>query len=169
MRRFVALIVILTMVPGAALLGQSSGGGSGSAGSEQTGGSDTAATESPSPREVARQASRDAARDAGDFKPSWWGFGAFSASILISPLIGGGIVTLVGYTVEGDVQVPAMRMVEIEERYGDDYRLLDVYEEEYEKTYGNIKKQRQGGRALLGTGIAFGVYVVLYAAILASY
>jgi hypothetical protein len=159
MKRFVALLLILTMMPGAALLGQASGGD----------GSDSAEAESPAPREVARQASRDAARDAGDYTPSWWGFGGFAASMLISPLIGGGIVTLVGYTVEGDVQVPAMRMVEVEERYGDDYRLLDVYEEEYEDTYGKIKKQRQGGRALLGTGIAFGLYVALYAAILASY
>jgi hypothetical protein len=159
MRRFVALVVIMTMVPGAALFAQKSAG-------ER---SDTAGSESPAPREVARQASRDAANDAGDFKPSWWGFGGFAASMLISPLIGGGIVTLVGYTVEGDVQVPAMRMVEVEERYGNDYRLLDVYEEEYQDTYGKIKKQRQGGRALLGTGIAFGVYVALYAALLASY
>ncbi len=122
-----------------------------------------------SPHEVARQARRDAANDAKDFRPTWWGTGAFAASLVLSPLIGGGAVTVIGYTVEGQVEVPAVRMIEVEELYGDDYRLLDVYEEEYEDAYGDIKTRKQGGRALLGTGLVVGLYLALYAALVAGY
>ena len=123
----------------------------------------------PSVREVARQARRDAANDADDFQPSWWGTGAYAASVLLSPLLGGGIVTIVGYTAEGSVRTPAARMVQAEDEYGEDYRLLDVYEEEYEETYADAKTRKQGNRALLGTGLAVGTYLAIYALALATY
>ncbi len=151
-RRVIAGMILMSILLPTALVGQEA----------------QESRQTASPHEVARQARRDAAGDAKDFTPSWWGTGAFAASLVLSPLIGGGAVTVIGYTAKGQVEVPAVRMIEAEERYGD-YRLLDVYEEEYEDAYGDIKTRKQGGRALLGTGLAFGFYVALYTALLAGY
>lgn len=129
----------------------------------------TGSDEAPSVREVARQARRDAANDADDFQPSWWGTGAYAASLLLSPLLGGGVVTIIGYTAEGSVNTPAARMVQAEDEYGEDYRLLDVYEEEYEETFAEEKTRTQGNRALLGTGLAVGTYLLIYGLALAAY
>ncbi len=106
------------------------------------------------------KAERDAEADVKVSKAGW-GIGAFLASVLFSPLIGGGATIVAAYTIGGSVEAPAAKMGEVEQMYPGNYMALKAYEDQYKETYASIKKKRQAKAAWYGTGVGFALNFIL--------
>ena len=97
-----------------------------------------------------------------------WGLGAFGASLLASPLLGGGLTILAAYNTGGTVIVPLERSAELKKMYPENLDALHAYENKYLETYTALKKKGQGKAAWVGTGAGFVVNLFLVASMLAD-
>jgi hypothetical protein len=103
----------------------------------------------------------DARLDAENYKAQGWGLLAFGASALFSPLLGGGIVIGVAYLAQGGADIPPIiRIAEAEEKYDDNIDVA-MYQMQYKKTYINLRNKQRARRAWIGTGIGFGVNLLI--------
>ena len=97
-----------------------------------------------------------------------WGLGAFAASLLLSPLLGGGVTIIAAYTVSGEVNVSPIRLAAVEKEFPGNSMALQYYATQYTKKYDELKKKGQAKAAWIGTGAGFVVNLVLLSAILAE-
>lgn len=105
----------------------------------------------------------DAELDAQDYRAKGWGALAFGASTLVSPLLGGGSVILAANLMEPDIDVPPRRLAAAQEEYGNDNDLL-LYRAQYQDSMATPIQADRSRRAWIGTGIGFGVRLVVVAA-----
>ena len=110
-----------------------------------------------------------AQQDGRSYQASGWGALAFGASIVFSPLFGGGGVILAANLIEPRVDVPPARMATAHREYGRGTD-LHLYQQQYQETMAEPIKRDRSRRAWIGTGIGFGVNVALWTLLLlASY
>jgi hypothetical protein len=137
--------------------------------------------------DVVLRAQREAEQDGRAFHAWWWGIGGATAAVapvvaaaftgdwgtvdlrravaLAGPVLAGGGLALVGWTV-GTVGVPDERIAAIRGEW-DDPGLWSLYESEYRRTATRIRHRQRGVAALVGAGAAagamglFGLVVVL--------
>ena len=113
------------------------------------------------------EATIHAREDAGKYKATGWGSLAFGASVLLSPLFGGGGVIVAANLAEPNVDIPTARMAQAQDMFADASDLL-LYQSQYqEEMVDPIQKQRSR-RAWLGTGIGFGLNLLLISMLLAG-
>jgi len=118
-------------------------------------------------RKLEMNAEQDAKSDLKVSKVGWT-IGALGASVLLSPLLGGGATIIAGYSMGGDVKVPTARIGEIQQQYPDNFTAVKAYEDKYIDTYKTLKKKAQGKAAWAGTGIGFAINLVLISMILSE-
>ncbi|NHZ85982.1 MAG: hypothetical protein GWP19_08885 [Planctomycetia bacterium] len=103
--------------------------------------------------ELLAQAEMDSKADV-TVNSTGWGVGAFLASVVASPLLGGGITVIMAGNV-GDVKVPASRRQVIMEKYPNSPKPFTYYEDKYVANYTQIKKKGQRSAAWKGVGAGF--------------
>ena len=88
-----------------------------------------------------------------------WAAGSFTASLFLSPLLGGGVTTLIAYNSKGEYSVPSMRYQYIDDKYNEDgfYHYKSVYELERAR----LQKKGNGRGALSGAGICWALFFVI--------
>ncbi len=89
-----------------------------------------------------------------------WGVGAFLASIVASPLLGGGLTVILAGNVSG-ITVPDSRRQMIMEKYPNSPIPFNYYEDKYITNYTQMKKKGQRSAAWKGVGAGFLVNLVL--------
>jgi len=89
-----------------------------------------------------------------------WGVGAFLASIVASPLLGGGLTVIMAGNVSG-VTVPASRRQVIMEKYPNSPDPFNYYKDKYITNYTQLKKKGQRSAAWKGVGAGFIVNLIL--------
>ena len=105
--------------------------------------------------EVTYQAEQDSEKEANSKPMAAWTGGSTLASFLLSPLIGGTISIVAGFSSAGNVEIPTKYEIIIKEKYGDNFDALRLYSEVYKDNYSKIIKSRQGQAALSGTAGIF--------------
>ena len=123
------------------------------------------AAEEPDPIMDARA---HAQMDGSRYNATGWGFLAFGASALFSPLLGGGTVIVLANVIQPDVDVPPPRLAEAQSTYDSSNELV-VYQSQYQESMERPIQKDRSRRAWLGTGIGFALNLVLIYAILAAY
>jgi len=118
-------------------------------------------------RQIEMNAEHDAKNDL-EVNKVGWGLGAFGASILLSPLLGGGATIVAAYSMGGDVTIPSGRIGELNQKYPNNYTAVNAYENKYVNTYKSLKKKGQGKAAWAGTGAGFVVMLLLISSIVAE-
>lgn len=113
-------------------------------------------------------AMQHAQQDGRSYQASGWGALAFGASILFSPLFGGGGVILAANLVEPRVDVPPARMATAHQEYGRGTD-LHLYQSQYQQSMADPIQRDRSRRAWIGTGIGFGVNLALWMLLLAAY
>ena len=106
--------------------------------------------------------------DSVGYTATGWGALAFGASALISPLLGGGAVIIAANVIEPDVDIPAARLAEAQDAYESGNDIL-LYQSQYQESMAGPIQEARSRRAWIGTGIGFGVNLLLIMAILGSY
>ena len=114
------------------------------------------------------EATVHAREDAGSYKATGWGSLAFGASALLSPLFGGGAVIVAANLVEPDVDIPTARLAAAQNEFTDASDLL-LYRSQYEEEMTEPMQKQRSRRAWIGTGIGFGVNLLLLVAIASAY
>ncbi len=105
--------------------------------------------------------------DSAGYEATGWGALAFGASALVSPLLGGGAVIIAASLIDPDQGVPAVRIAGARDAYETSSDVL--YQAQYrESMEGPIQKGRSR-RAWIGTGIGFGINLLLIMAVLSAY
>ena len=82
-------------------------------------------------------------------------WGSLAASLLFSPLIGGGIVTAIAYGDRGHPPFPPEGS--------------QAYKKGFLDGYGDARCRKNGGAALLGAGIGVGINAVVLTVLLLTY
>ena len=141
MKRVIALIVVLCLVTGVVAASQ------------------------PDP---IREAMLHAEIDSADYRAAGWGSLAFLASVVLSPLFGGGGVIVAANVVEPSVSVPPARLAEAQRTWDDSGDIM-LYQAQYRQSMTRPIQRSRSRRAWIGTGIGFGVNVVLISMLLAGY
>ena len=113
------------------------------------------------------EATVHAREDAGSYKGPGWGSLAFGASVLLSPLIGGGGVIVAANLVEPDVDIPTARLAQAQKEFTDTSDLL-LYQSQYQEEMVEPMQKQRSRRAWIGTGIGFGLNVLLIVALLGA-
>jgi hypothetical protein len=114
------------------------------------------------------EATLHAREDAASYKATGWGSLAFGASVLLSPLLGGGGVIVAANLVEPDVDLPTARLAAARRTFTDGSDLL-LYQAQYQEEMERPVQKKRSRRAWAGTGIGFGVNLVLLIAIFSAY
>jgi hypothetical protein len=97
-----------------------------------------------------------------------WGSLVFGASLLLSPLLGGGGVILAANTIEPSVDVPPARLAETQKEFTDTSDLLP-YRAQYQETMIKPIRSDRSRRAWIGTGIGFALNLWIIYALLWGY
>ena len=97
-----------------------------------------------------------------------WVGGSTLASLLASPLLGGGLTIIMAYNTGGDVNVPAAYTMDVKNKYGENYDALRIFSDYYEREYKSLVRKKQGGSAWMGTGIGFVINLAILSAILSE-
>ena len=113
-------------------------------------------------------AMQHAQQDGRSYQASGWGALAFGASLVLSPLFGGGGVILAAHLIEPRAEVPPARMATAHREYGRGTDLV-LYQAQYQESMADPIKRDRSRRAWIGTGIGFGVNVALWILLLAAY
>ncbi|MFW6312735.1 MAG: hypothetical protein ACOC2N_02500 [Spirochaetota bacterium] len=113
------------------------------------------------------EATVHAREDAGSYKGTGWGSLAFGASVLLSPLLGGGGVILAANLVEPYVDIPTARLAQAQKEFTDTSDLL-LYQSQYQEEMVEPMQKERSRRAWIGTGIGFGVNLLLIVALLGA-
>ena len=107
--------------------------------------------------------------DGFAYEATGWGWYAFGASLLVTPLFGGGGMILAANMIDPNEKVPIVRRESARQEYsGSDFML---YQEQYRDSIAEFIQRDRSRRAWIGTGIALGVSVgfwVSYALISAA-
>ena len=112
-------------------------------------------------------ATTDAMTDAAGYRARGWGAMAFVASALLSPLLGGGGVILAANMADPAVQVPPMRLAAAQSEFDEANELL-LYQAQYQETLREPIRRDRSRRAWIGTGIGFGINLIIVFAVLAA-
>ena len=120
-----------------------------------------AAAQSANP--IIVRATEHAQLDGELYKVTGWGAMAFLASALI-PLLGGGAVIIAANLIEPRVEVPAIRMAEAQEEFEETSDIL-LYQAQYRESMVKPIRKARSRKAWIGTGVGFGVHVILIATI----
>ncbi|MCK4516611.1 MAG: hypothetical protein KAU31_15225 [Spirochaetaceae bacterium] len=105
--------------------------------------------------------------DSAGYEAIGWGALAFGGSALIGPLLGGGAVIIAANVIEPDVSIPAARIAEAQDSYETSSEVL-LYQAQYQESMAKPIQKARSRRAWIGTGIGFGVNLLLISAILGS-
>lgn len=130
--------------------------------------------------DVIVQAQKDASEDARDYHAFWWSIAGVATTVVpvlmagfcadsipvearraiavTAPVAAGSGLVLIGFCT-GKVVMPASRRTEIQDAYGDSSQ-VSLYESEYVKTLTKLQRRKQGGCALLGSGVSFGAGIL---------
>ena len=110
--------------------------------------------------------------DTSDHESTGWGWGAFGASVLLSPLFGGGGVIVAAY-MSGEERIPIHRLAWAQEEFSDNSTALYTYQNEYEDVAKEMRRDANVKSAWIGTGVGFGINLVfviaLYSVVLSGY
>ena len=106
--------------------------------------------------------------DSAEYRATGWGAMAFGASVLLSPLLGGGGVILAANMVTPNVPLPPSRMAEAQRAYESPSDLM-LYRSQYAESMTRPIQRARSRRAWIGTGIGVGVNIVLISMLLAAY
>jgi len=109
--------------------------------------------------DVLQAATYDAYLDGQSYNSFGWGLASYGASVLLSPLLGGGITIICAYTV-GEAQISATRSAEINEEYPDS-RSAAIYTAKYKEELTKIQHKKNGAAAWGGTGLGFLTLLVI--------
>jgi hypothetical protein len=109
--------------------------------------------------------------DGFTYEATGWGWLAFGASSLVSPLLGGGGVIIAASMIDPNEKVPLVRRESARQEYsGSDFLL---YQEQYRDSIAEFIQSDRSRRAWIGAGISLGVSVVFwvsyYTLMVASY
>lgn len=104
-------------------------------------------------------AQTDATVDGQSYSAFMNGLGAFGLSLLISPLLGGGISIALAY-IPPQVVIPASRLAIAQDKYKDSDIVL-VYKTQYEDSLSKAERDKNAAAAWTGTGLAFGLLLVI--------
>ena len=108
-----------------------------------------------------------ASQDVKNHNTAGWGWGSFGLSLLLSPLLGGGIMIISAYD-SGDEPVPAPRFAWASREFDDDSTALLIYESEYTEMANEARKKKNVSAAWTGTLSAFAVNMIIILAITAQ-
>ena len=128
----------------------------------------TGAMLSAEQRDPIADAQAHAMIDMGEYRATGWGAMAFGASVLFSPLLGGGGVIVAANMVTPAVPLPPSRMAEALRAYDSGSDLM-LYQSQYAESMARPVQRDRSRRAWIGTGIGLGVNIVLVSLLLASY
>lgn len=106
--------------------------------------------------------------DASRHTATGWGAMAFGASVILGPLLGGGAVIIAANVVEPSVELPTMRLAEAQKAYPDNSQML-LYQAQYQESMVQPIQKDRSRRAWIGTGLGFGLNLVLVSLILSVY
>ena len=109
---------------------------------------------------IRQLAETDAQIDALKNAPMW-AVGTFLTSLVATPLLGGGTMTVIGYQTKGNTTVPYHRYNNIEQQYGPN--AASAYSDTYSYEKGEIQRKSNGGGALSGALAAWGFFIILFA------
>lgn len=112
-------------------------------------------------------ATAHAAEDAEDYTATGWGAMAFGASVLLSPLLGGGGVIVAANVAEPNVDLPSGRLSFAQESFESGQDVM-LYRSQYEESMEDPIKRSRSRRAWFGTGIGLAVNVTLIAILLSG-
>ena len=104
---------------------------------------------------IVNMAEIQAGSDVKDKSSTGWLLGAFLASAIASPLLGGLGTVLFAYNSDGSPTVPSSALMQLQNEYPDDFNVNMTYRDAYEKHYTNLIKKKNGSAALGGTGMGF--------------
>jgi hypothetical protein len=110
--------------------------------------------------QIILDAQTDAGVDGKSHSGFGWGAAAFGASVLLSPLLGGGAVIIMAYTT-GHGELPTSRVVAIQSKYNGDANAILLYKTQYEESLTKIERRKNGGAAWAGAGIGLAVLVIV--------
>jgi len=105
----------------------------------------------------------DATIDGSDYNATGWGAMAFGASVLLSPLLGGGSVIVLANVIRPEAELPTARMAEAQKRYesSNDMMLYQSQAKSWLKAWGmQVAKRRGMKRAVVA--VARRLAVVLH-------
>ena len=88
-----------------------------------------------------------------------WAAGSFVSSLVLSPLLGGGITTVVAYNTKGNTNVPYNRSFQINEKFGNEG--LSYYSSIYSEHIGKLQKKGNGSGALNGALACWALFIVI--------
>lgn len=125
----------------------------------------TVSAEQPDPIADARA---HAMIDAAEYRATGWGAMAFGASVLFSPLLGGGGVIVAANMITPSVPLPPSRMAAAQRSYESGSDLM-LYQSQYAQSMARPIQRARSRRAWIGTGIGVGVNIVLISLLIASY
>jgi hypothetical protein len=130
--------------------------------------------------DIVLRAQNDAAEDARDYHAFWWSIAGVATTVVpvlmaafcadaipvdarraiavTTPVAAGSGLALIGFCT-GKAVMPASRRAEIQDAYGDSSQ-VSLYESEYVKTLTKLQRRKQGGCALLGSGVSIGAGVL---------
>lgn len=108
-----------------------------------------------------------ASEDGDAYRATGWGAMAFGASVLLSPLLGGGGVIIVANVAKPDVDLPSARLSSARDSFGSGEDVM-LYRSQYEESMEDPIQRNRSRRAWIGTGIGFGVNLVLVSILLAN-
>lgn len=123
------------------------------------------AIEAPDPIADATTAARI---DSVGYKATGWGALAFGASVVLSPLLGGGAVIVAAKVVEPNVAVPPARLAEVQGTY-DSATDVMLYQGQYQETMAAPIQKARSKQAWIGTGIGVGFNLLVLMLVFASY
>ena len=113
------------------------------------------------------EATVHAREDAGSYEGTGWGSLAFGASVLLSPLFGGGGVIVAANLVEPRADIPTSRLARAQEQFPEASDLF-LYKSQYREEMVEPMQKQRSRRAWIGTGIGFGLNVFLIVALLGA-
>ena len=111
------------------------------------------------------RATEHAQLDGELYKVTGWVAMAFLASAALGPLLGGGAVIIAANLIEPKVEVPAIRMAEAQKDFEETSDIL-LYQAQYKESMVKPVRKARSRRAWIGTGIGFGVRLILITAII---
>ena len=124
-----------------------------------------AATASTADADPIMDARAHATIDASGYRATGWGAMAFGASVVLSPLLGGGTVIVLANVLRPDVELPTARMADAQKTYESGNDLM-LYHSQYQESMERPVQKDRSRRAWIGAGIGLAVNFVIILAIL---
>ena len=98
--------------------------------------------------------------DTAKHNTAGWGFGTFGLSILLTPLIGGGLMIAASYA-SGEEEIPIDRLAWANGEYSDDSNSLFVYQTVYQTAATKIRHDANVNAAWGGAGMGTAISLVI--------